>query len=176
MLNSLPPSAPNLQQPDMWTRGLIPMFFPQHAPTVDPSASVCVIGNTPLHRQLFVQYYDSVLSIIWQTNQSCKWGKSAGFQIVHGRCFIFIFLNLFPTVHLLRFHGFARFLQGFVHTGYLIPFDSFYFHPLNPVSYQMTRLSTPLCVTKYFRLGTIFCSGCHPMFGATNIFSDKACC
>eukprot|EP01033_Poteriospumella_lacustris_P000147 gene147-95_t len=34
-INSLPPSSPNLHQPDMWTRYLIPKFFPQHAPSVD---------------------------------------------------------------------------------------------------------------------------------------------
>lgn len=34
-INSLPPSSPNIHQPDMWTRYLIPKFFPQHAPSVD---------------------------------------------------------------------------------------------------------------------------------------------
>lgn len=33
ILNSLPPDAPNLQQPDMWTRTVFPKFFPQFAPT-----------------------------------------------------------------------------------------------------------------------------------------------
>lgn len=36
-LNSLPTDAPNLQQPDMWSRWLIPKYFPNDAPSLDPS-------------------------------------------------------------------------------------------------------------------------------------------
>eukprot|EP01034_Spumella_vulgaris_P025924 gene25924-32432_t len=36
-LNSFPATAPNLQQPDMWSRFLIPKYFPQHAPALDPT-------------------------------------------------------------------------------------------------------------------------------------------
>eukprot|EP01042_Synura_sphagnicola_P026601 gene26601-34347_t len=32
-INSLAPSSPNLQQPDMWTRSKRPLYFPQHAPS-----------------------------------------------------------------------------------------------------------------------------------------------
>jgi hypothetical protein len=34
-INSLPPSSPNIHQPDMWSRYLIPKYFPRHAPTID---------------------------------------------------------------------------------------------------------------------------------------------
>lgn len=37
IINSLPITAPNLQQPDMWSRYINPLYFPQHAPTVDKS-------------------------------------------------------------------------------------------------------------------------------------------
>lgn len=36
-INSLPEGGQNLQQPDIWTRWKIPMFFPQHAPMMDPA-------------------------------------------------------------------------------------------------------------------------------------------
>ena len=36
-INSLPEDGPNLQQPDIWTRWKIPMYYPQHAPMLDPS-------------------------------------------------------------------------------------------------------------------------------------------
>eukprot|EP01038_Epipyxis_sp_PR26KG_P005036 gene5036-7027_t len=36
-INSLPVNSPNLQQPDMWSAYLLPNFFPQHAPQLDPS-------------------------------------------------------------------------------------------------------------------------------------------
>lgn len=36
-INSLPADHQNLQQPDIWTRWKIPMYFPQHAPMLDPS-------------------------------------------------------------------------------------------------------------------------------------------
>ena len=41
-LNSLPPTNPNLQQPDMWTSSKYPLYFPQHAPTADPNHPMCV--------------------------------------------------------------------------------------------------------------------------------------
>lgn len=34
-INSLPVTNPNLHQPDMWSRYVIPKFFPQHAPSID---------------------------------------------------------------------------------------------------------------------------------------------
>jgi hypothetical protein len=36
-INSLPVSSPNLQQPDMWSKYVIPKYFPQHAPSIDLS-------------------------------------------------------------------------------------------------------------------------------------------
>jgi len=38
-LNSLPAESPNLQQPDLWADSRHPLFYPQHAPTADPSAN-----------------------------------------------------------------------------------------------------------------------------------------
>jgi hypothetical protein len=35
VINSLSPSTPNLQQPDMWSKCVLPMYFPQHAPLLD---------------------------------------------------------------------------------------------------------------------------------------------
>lgn len=39
-INSLPKENPNLQQPDMWSRFLIPRYYPQLAPSPDPSISI----------------------------------------------------------------------------------------------------------------------------------------
>lgn len=36
-INSLPDDGQNFQQPDIWTRWKIPMYFPQHAPMLEPS-------------------------------------------------------------------------------------------------------------------------------------------
>jgi hypothetical protein len=35
-INSLPPTAPNLQQPDMWSKSMYPLFYPKLAPALDP--------------------------------------------------------------------------------------------------------------------------------------------
>ena len=39
VINSLPPTNPNLQQPDMWSKCILPMYFPQHAPILDENHS-----------------------------------------------------------------------------------------------------------------------------------------
>lgn len=45
-INTLPVTNPNLHQPDMWSRYLIPKFFPQHAPSVDLSKVLPISQTT----------------------------------------------------------------------------------------------------------------------------------
>ena len=47
IINSIPPDAPNLHQPDMWSHYLIPTFFPRSTPTME-SLGCAEIPKNPL--------------------------------------------------------------------------------------------------------------------------------
>lgn len=47
-INSFPATAPNLQQPDMWSKNLIPKFFRNHAPLPPNNLPMNPVTNTPV--------------------------------------------------------------------------------------------------------------------------------
>lgn len=69
VINSLPPSAPNLQQPDMWSKCILPMYYPQHAPLLDePQAPV--LGSR-LSMEDFMGFRDFCISLYLQDIVPC---------------------------------------------------------------------------------------------------------
>ena len=56
MINSLSETAPNLHQPDMWSRYITPLYFPQHAPTIDKAT----LPNNPMNNMPALGCYLSI--------------------------------------------------------------------------------------------------------------------